>query len=677
MAAIAIPIIIHLFNFRRYRKVYFTNVRFIDQVRKKTRRKSQLKHLIVLMLRILAIASMVMAFAQPYIPLQEETRSRESERLVSIYIDNSFSMQALTGSGSALDMARRIAEEIAEAYSPSDVFHIITNDFDRKHQRILNRDDFIQALSGVNFSPAVRKTGEIFARQKDFLFESGYTDRQSFIISDFQKSIAAFSAGQIDTSAKIYLVPVMATQSENIYIDSCWFENPVHQIHQQSRLLVRLKNASGIDYEKIPLKLIVNGVQKALASFNIASGEHMDVSIPFTHHEAGIKKARLEIDDYPVIYDDAFYFSYYVQDLFPVLSIYDELENPYLSSFYGSDSLFSYSSQPETNLNYSAFQLNNLIVLDQLKKISSGLVQELLKFVQSGGSLLIIPSTEMDQVSYRLISDSFGACSYGPLDTVRSKVTSLNLQHPLFFDVFEKWPDDPLNQFRNIDLPIVFQHFPLRCPALSLTETLITLGNGRDFLNVLPVEKGKLYLLASPLDPDFTNLPRHAIFVPVLYKIALNSQPLLPMFHTIGRSDKIKLPWLDVPGDQILKIREEENGKEFIPERRDGLQGTELILHQQVRDAGHYSIIGDEQSKHIFSFNFDRRESDLTLLGEEEIEGLISSSGAENLSIFSFAGKPVARSIQELNEGIKLWKLFIIFVLFFLAAETVLLRFWK
>jgi hypothetical protein len=542
---------------------------------------------------------------------------------------------------------------------------------------LLSKDDFIQAVSDVSFSPAVRKTEEILVRQKDFLFESGFKERQSFIISDFQQSVTSFSIEHVDTSAKTYFVPVMSAQSENIYIDSCWFENPVQQVHQQSRLVVRLKNASGIEFEKIPLKLSVNGIQKALASFDIAPGEFIDVNIPFTHHEPGVKNARLEIDDYPVIYDDILYFSYYVQEIIPVLSIHEHNSNPYLVSFYSNDSVFAFRSQPETNLNYSSLQLNNLIILDQLEQISSGLVQELRKFVRRGGSLLIVPSPEMDQASYSMMADNFSACRFGSLDTVRTRVTSLNLQHQFFSDVFEQWPDDPQNQFRNIDLPVVFKHFPLRCPSLSLTESLISLGNGRPFMNVLPVEKGKLYLLASPLEEDFTSLPRHALFVPVLYKIALNSQPALPLFYTLGRNDKIELPWLEVAGDQILKIRELGNGNEFIPEHRDGTDGTELILHNQVRNAGHYTIVGYEDSYHNFSFNFDRRESDLTLLGEDALEDLISATGAENLSVFSSVGKPVTKSLQELNEGIKLWKLFIIFVLFFLAAETVLLRFWK
>ncbi|MCD4726652.1 MAG: BatA domain-containing protein, partial [Pirellulales bacterium] len=65
--AVSIPVIIHLFNFRKYKKVYFTNVRFIKEIKQQTKKRSQLKHLIVLLLRILAIIALVMAFACPYI----------------------------------------------------------------------------------------------------------------------------------------------------------------------------------------------------------------------------------------------------------------------------------------------------------------------------------------------------------------------------------------------------------------------------------------------------------------------------------------------------------------------------------------------------------------------------------------------------------------------------------
>jgi len=94
LLAISIPVIIHLFNFRRFKKVYFTNVSFIKELKLQTQKQSRLKHLLILIMRILAIAAIVLAFAQPFIPVSENIINPHEKNAVSIYIDNSFSMQS-------------------------------------------------------------------------------------------------------------------------------------------------------------------------------------------------------------------------------------------------------------------------------------------------------------------------------------------------------------------------------------------------------------------------------------------------------------------------------------------------------------------------------------------------------------------------------------------------------
>ena len=54
LAGLAIPVIIHLFNFRRYKKVYFTNVSFIADIKQESKKRSQLKHLLILLMRLLS-----------------------------------------------------------------------------------------------------------------------------------------------------------------------------------------------------------------------------------------------------------------------------------------------------------------------------------------------------------------------------------------------------------------------------------------------------------------------------------------------------------------------------------------------------------------------------------------------------------------------------------------------
>ena len=118
LLALAIPVIIHLFNFRRFKTVYFTNVRFLKNIQEETATKSRLKHILVLISRMLAIIFLVLAFAQPFIP-SEQSADKATKKAVSIYIDNSFSMEAVNNDEQLLNIAKRKAEETISSYGQS------------------------------------------------------------------------------------------------------------------------------------------------------------------------------------------------------------------------------------------------------------------------------------------------------------------------------------------------------------------------------------------------------------------------------------------------------------------------------------------------------------------------------------------------------------------------------
>ena len=242
LSAIAIPIIIHLFNFRKFKTVYFSNVLFLKEVKQETQAKSKLKHLLVLATRILAITFLVLAFAQPFIP-RENSKVVIGDKAISIFIDNSFSMDAINKNGTLLDEAKKRALEIASAYKPTDRFQLLTNDFEGKHQRLVNKEEFIELLDEVKISPATRSISEIASRQMDVLQDAG-KNKISFIVSDFQKSIVNLSQLKNDTTVHFEFVPLIAAEKSNVYIDTCWFESPVRQYNQVERLHVRIKNVS-------------------------------------------------------------------------------------------------------------------------------------------------------------------------------------------------------------------------------------------------------------------------------------------------------------------------------------------------------------------------------------------------------------------------------------------------
>ena len=98
LLALLIPIAVHFFNFRRYRKVYFSNVERLMEVKSEKRRVKELRRWLVLLMRCLAIAALVLAFAQPTLPGSEQLQSGTTA--VSVYVDNSFSMENSGSNGS-------------------------------------------------------------------------------------------------------------------------------------------------------------------------------------------------------------------------------------------------------------------------------------------------------------------------------------------------------------------------------------------------------------------------------------------------------------------------------------------------------------------------------------------------------------------------------------------------
>ena len=101
-----VPPIIHLFNFRKYKTVYFSDIRFIENIRQTTRRKSVLKQIILMLLRMLAIAALVLAFAQPVINSSPNAVAQKQPAPPVIYLDNSFSMQTGNNMVPAIETAK-------------------------------------------------------------------------------------------------------------------------------------------------------------------------------------------------------------------------------------------------------------------------------------------------------------------------------------------------------------------------------------------------------------------------------------------------------------------------------------------------------------------------------------------------------------------------------------------
>lgn len=661
--AIAIPIIIHLFNFRKFKKIYFSNVEFLKEVQQETQAKSKLKHLLILLSRILAIAFLVFAFAQPFIPSSKSDVANQNN-IVGVYIDNSFSMESIGENGSLINEAKTKAIELVNSYRATDKFIIITNNFNTGDQRLLSNEEAIDKIESITISSNSKELSNIYSRNRDAINSSKINNKSFYILSDFQKSTADFKSIKADTLINSYLIPIKASEISNLYIDSCWFNSTTHLLNQNEELSIRIQNNSENDLENIPVKLYINNNNIVPVSFSVKANDETIITLNYLNKTKGIQQGKVELRDSPVTMDDAFYFSYNISDNINILGIGNT--EPALSSIYSTDSVFNYSNFDVTQLDYSIIKKSNLVVLQNLEQVNSGLSNAIKSFIENGGSLLVFPSNKINMGSYREFLSLLNVNYYTAIDTSESKVRDINLKHPIYNNVFEGVPEG------NLNLPLVSVHYQISKGTTAYKNNILTLRNGAPFITEYKVGKGTVYLSTISLDKESSNFTNHALFVPTLYNIALLSQPNYPLSHIIGSNSTIDVN-RTIAKDNVYHIK--NSTLDIIPKVRNTNNNSTIFINSGIETANNY-FLENKESKIGLAYNYNRSESELSYLTSEDIDEIIQSSNI-NAKYIDISTGTIQSALSDLNIGKKYWKYCIILALLFLAIEIVLIKIFK
>ena len=665
LLALAIPVIIHLFNFRRFKTVSFTNVRFPNNIQEETPTKSRLKHILVLISRMLAITFLVLAFAQPFIP-SEQSANKETKKAVSIYIDNSFSMEAVNNDEQLLNIAKRKAEEIVNGYTIDDQFQLLTNDMEAKHQRLVSKEEMLQMITQVQRTPEVRSLSEIVKRQRDILNrDKAQSQKNIYAISDFQKNAAGF---ENDTTLNINLVHLQGKDQRNLAIDSVWFAGPVQILNQPIQLCYTISNYGEDEITNAPVTLKLNEQIKSIADITIPPLSKITDTMTFTLNEAGWYNGELGVKDYPVTFDDVLYFTFQPVSQIPVITINGKTENTFIQSLIGKNSLFALTNNNVAQIDFSSLDKFDLIILNEVKSISGGLADALNQQLERGCNIIIFPPADMDVAAVNNFLQMNSAGTYGNYVKSKRNVTAINTKNPVFTDVFEKVP-------KNLSLPFATESFQINAFSQTIEEMVMEFGDHRPMVAGYPAKQGVIYLSAVPLVREITDLQVQAsLFAPMMYKIAVSTQKKMSLYATIGETKWIDLPGINLTGDATLKVK--SNNNEFIPEIRKAGNLTAVNLSDYTNVSGIYTLLQpgapEGNTNQTLALNYNRSESDLSF---ETAASLKERYNAANINVIDDINRDFAGVVTQMNEGTPLWKFCIIFVLIFLAAEILLIRF--
>ena len=389
LLAVAIPIAIHLLNLRRYRKVYFSNVERLTELSSERRQRSQLRRWLVLAARVLAIVALVLAFARPTLPTKGDTELHSGATVVSLYIDNSYSMELPAADGTALDAARQAAATVVAAYPPATRFQLATCDLTGLQMHWLDKEEVLDAIEGVEASAASPMLSTAVERLSAFAKQSGAANRHLYVFSDFQTSTTDIDQLPTDSLLRLSLVPVGGTATDNIYVDTIRLDAPAYHIGATVCVEATLANSGDHPAEGVPVRLMADGRERAVATVDVPPHGSTTVPLRFSVDHTGWLDCAVEIDDYPILFDNNYYFTLPAARPVRILEIYGRQPNLYLQRLFAGDSMMRHTAA--AHLQHDLSQVD-LLVLNEVTQLPSGEVAQIQDLVLRGGTLLVLPA---------------------------------------------------------------------------------------------------------------------------------------------------------------------------------------------------------------------------------------------------------------------------------------------
>lgn len=655
LGALSIPIIIHLFNFRKTTKVYFSNNRFLKQVKESTTAKRKLKHYLILASRLLFLFFLVIAFAQPLLPASEEQVNNHN---VVFYLDNSQSMSVpLKDRTRALEAGITFISRIVEAFPLDSRYRLITNDFAPFSNSFKTRAEILELLAQVRLSAVSRTVAEVKERIRR---DRTLRDQEVFWISDFQKSTAGnLVTSPADTLAQWHLVPIVLEDYSNIFVDTVYLDNPFASSGEKNVLRIKVRNEGNQNIDQLATKLTINGVQAGTTSIDVPAGGLSEAVFDLTTRLTGLNKASFTFSDFPVSFDNDFYFTLNFKEKIRVVEVRMSDNVNAIQNVYGNQQVFSYKGFPVGNFNYSSLNEADLVVLNGFNSVEPALAGAIQEYLRNGGSLFLIPGLNPDVESLKTLLQLPALARAGSRNLL--ELEKPDFDNPFFENVFEEQSSSVV--------------MPKATPLLDWgtdRSAILKFKTDKPFISRFD-RVGTVYLMATALESAATDFYNHALFVPVMYRMASGSKKHQQRLYYTLQENFLALRVDSLGADEQIRLVNEE---EIIPSQRRAGQQILMDLPKFTLTTGFYKVVAQKDTIDLIAFNAARDESLLDQFTAEEAKAFFANGN--EVSIFDASDtETFSKEIKERYLGTPLWKYAIVLALLFLMAEVLLIRLLK
>lgn len=635
----------------------FPHTRFLKDIQLNSRKQSQIRYKWLLALRLLFLASLILAFAQPF--FNKNTVTGNASRLQVIYIDNSNSMALKKGARSLLDIAKETAQQQVKNADPGSRFLLLSNDRPISYQP-MPADKTLTAIRGMANTTAATSSSRILASVQSLMQSESQPAADLYYYSDFQQT--AFSATPdpvLLRNIRFHGIPVQADAAQNIYIDTAYLLSPVLLAGQNNQIVVRTKAVGTLSKEAPILQLAVNGQVKSAASLAFDEQKEATDTVSFQPNDASWQKIALTVNDASVRFDDTFRITARSAPGLSVLVLNESQANPYIQAAFRAYNGFRLT-QTDIMAAPGDFKDYNLVILNGITRLDAGLAKSLSTALQKGQSICIFPARTNNFDALNGGLQTLGDIRIAGLDTATQSVTDLQQGNDLVKDLFERIPE-------NVQLPAANWHYIIHAGLNANQQSVLSFRNGDPFLAGYHPYKGALYLCATAIDQVSGNFQGSYFFVPFLYQMAAQSKGSDVYAIAAGAQQPAWLPLNNADERNMVHIQSE--GLDLIPPQRPNGAGLDVFVDQALSQPGFYKLVAQGTDPVWIAVNGNREESNLEVW---TVAALKNQWKGDNIK-WQEVGDTGDFAAESGWHSFPLWKVCVILALFVLAAETLVL----
>jgi hypothetical protein len=698
LGAVSVPVIIHLMHSPRARQIDFPSVRFLLACQKKATRRSRLKNIILLLLRMLLIALLAWALSRPYRENEQTDVLPDAPVSMVVILDNSYSMGYVAKGVSHFERAREAAISLLDTLKPGDevavllmnekvepCFKNLTTDLDRVRTALRGAE---LSARGTNADPALREALRVVARAGSAaaaaeLSVPGAEGKQAeeikaevkdeeaqrrrrqeiHVLTDLQDQawepvIKSGFLKTVETKATIHVSNFGRAGAPNVYLTKATVQSGGPE---EATVTARVR-ASGAGPPGNIITLNVNGKNETQETFAVRPGQPVSVPLSARFGEAGTYRCVLTLQEDALAVDDRHYFTVEVGERSRVLVVDgDPSAVPHLSeTFYlsaalnpggplGGEGVSAVDAKVVSLAKLSGESLDDLrcLILCNAGGVDGSDLARIEDFLRKGGGVLIFCGD-------RTTAQEYNAWEFLPLTLTQpvgdsSKRTS--------FTMGEQRGDHPVFE-RDIDLRAARFFMCYGSNRFSVKDggrVLASFNNGQPALVEAPFGRGKVLLFTSSCDLDWSNLPLRRAFLPWVYQMIyyLSNQETTASAFTLD--EPVKFQALAAQYKQpITVIDPEGNNVVLRPQIRGGYAEA---VYDQTTQPGLYQVSADAAFSHSggFGVNLDvAKESVMETASQESIEG---AARPGLVRFIDAPGRSVVEEVKRSREGEELWPL--------------------